>query len=231
MLRVQQKVIRFNDPNIKVYIAYSAGIDSLAVAHFLRHRNPIIYYVNHSLYPWNDAMEEKAREFSKDFNLKFKVFKPDQKLIEDAKAVSSECGGGEEHGARKIRLEAWRELSGESCDLLVCHHLDDYAESHLMNFLRGHEGFKPMEIETIFYDKVRVVRPNLLSEKKDNIAYVEKHGLSKYVFQDPSNLENKLARNRLRRILPELCSIYNFKKKLFNSLVEEYKQKDLRRLA
>lgn len=128
--------------------------------------------------------------------------------------------------ARTLRYNWFEELRQErkASYVLTAHHLDDQAESFLINFSRG-TGLKGL----LGIPKInkKVVRPMLAVSRSEIDLYVQNNEL-KFV-EDSSNTDNKYLRNRFRnKLLPVIKqsndSFYDsFKNTLNNlTLVDEY---------
>jgi len=97
--------------------------------------------------------------------------------------------------AKKLKLK----------NILVGHHLDDVFENFFIRILRGSglNGLVSFDQKTQ-YEKINLIRPLLNFNKKDLIY------LSEYVFgwytKDPSNIDDKFKRVKVRNLLKELES-------------------------
>jgi len=87
--------------------------------------------------------------------------------------------------------------------LLLAHHADDQAETILMRFAKGSgiDGLAGMDAITEV-DGVRLVRPLLDVPKARLLAICAAYDIP--FVTDPSNVSQKYARGRLRRVLPLL---------------------------
>ena len=110
-------------------------------------------------------------------------------------------GEGLEAAARAARYEVFSKLRGDC--IALAHHLDDQAETVLMNLLRGagRRGASGMARESRFRGKT-VVRPLLDVPRKAIVAYARAHGLE--WIEDESNADESLTRNFVRRQLGPL---------------------------
>jgi tRNA(Ile)-lysidine synthase len=87
--------------------------------------------------------------------------------------------------------------------LLTAHHADDQAETVLFRLLRGSgvAGLRGMELTTT-RDGITIVRPLIGLKKRDLIAFAQACGAS--FVDDPSNVDPRFARTRLRALLARL---------------------------
>ena len=187
----------------------SGGVDSIAIAHFLKHNEYIarnynlkIMHINHNYRPQNYEMAESVRNFC----LTFRMFILNVRL--------------QHNKLRKNFTEAYlREKRNEILDIylssytkgnpkivaVTAHHLDDCVESYLLNCIRGHQNYNPIPCITKF-EKHIICRPFILNKKSDFIEYCEKHDLMKYVVEDTTNSESVGSRRNMIRneIIPLL---------------------------
>ena len=88
-------------------------------------------------------------------------------------------------------------------NILLGHHLDDLFENFFIRILRGSglNGLISLDQETQI-DKINILRPLLNFEKKD-LIYISEYVFGSYV-EDPSNIDEKFKRVRIRNFLKEL---------------------------
>lgn len=191
-----------------VAIGVSGGIDSMVGLDFLTRvpcRHIIAVHVNHGTEHAN-----KAAEFVKDQCEKYNV----------------EFYCNAEH--RRVNLfsanrEArWREMRYEIFDhfcatrdvpLITMHHLDDCLETWLFSTLNG-------KAKTIPYERRKVIRPFLLTKRKDIVDYATRHGVE-YI-DDPSNEDCSYMRNQIRHnIVPEVLKVNPGIHKMISKIVED----------
>ncbi|MEA1830810.1 tRNA lysidine(34) synthetase TilS [Methylobacterium durans] len=89
--------------------------------------------------------------------------------------------------------------------LLTAHTLDDQAETVLMRLFAGSglAGLAGMRPERNLGRGLRLVRPFLGIPKADLVAWCEDRHIA--YLRDPSNADERFARARLRRLMPELA--------------------------
>lgn len=189
----------------KVYVAASGGCDSMAALSFLSNsprRTVEVLYFNHST-EYSNLAEEVVERFCADKNIK--LYKG--KLTETK-------------DKRKSPEEFWREQRYKFFNdfkdkpIITAHHLDDVIEWYLFSSFNGNP-------KLINYQRENIIRPFLLSEKKDLYEWCLKHNVP--YLEDQSNKDTRYARNRIRHnIIPEVLKINpgikkNIKKLLFQT--------------
>src|SRR6185503_8214801 len=111
------------------------------------------------------------------------------------------AGKGLEVAAREARYAAFKKLKVDV--VALAHHLDDQAETVLMNLLRGAgvRGASGMRPCTPFEGKL-IARPLLEVPREDLAEHARSHGLE--WIEDESNADETLTRNFVRRRLGPL---------------------------
>lgn len=179
-------------PRDPFYVLVSGGVDSISAAHWLKYsyyKNFKIVHFNHNVQPINVQMEESVRRFCGDHNFEIVTYFNDR------------YDRFTQADLRKWRLEEMSKLSG---NFITGHHLNDAVENYLANCITGTPEYKPIAEHTQFYD-FAIYHPFITTTKKDMAAYVDKHDLSQYIVEDPSNANSKYRRNWIRNvIIPEL---------------------------
>ncbi|HEY5799054.1 MAG TPA: tRNA lysidine(34) synthetase TilS, partial [Burkholderiaceae bacterium] len=197
----------------KVAVAYSGGLDSSALLHLVRRyaaENPLqlyVFHIHHGLSPaadsWLAHSESAAREAGAVF---------------EARRIALQDAG--KHGIEQAARTARYAALGELCTrhhvplLLTAHHLDDQAETVLLQLLRGSgvAGLSGMEAANIApgllgTDAVTVARPLLAHSREELAAYVAQHGIAH--IDDESNADPRFARNALRlEVMPVLARLF-----------------------
>jgi tRNA(Ile)-lysidine synthase len=185
----------------QIKVAYSGGMDSHVLLHALRQKlardgrkGLSAIHVNHGLHPdaarWAIHCEQVCRHL-----------RVPLEIVEVRVVVAKE---GPEAAARKARYAAFEQRLKEGDALLMAHHVDDQAETFLLQLLRGagQAGLSAMPAEAAL-GSGRLLRP-LLELPRDEIRnYAEGHALE--FIQDPSNRELRFDRNYLRHeIMPRI---------------------------
>ena len=123
--------------------------------------------------------------------------------------------------------------------ILTAHHFDDLIENFFIRLLRGSGlkgliSFSKIKSKVKLYDKVFILRPLIDIPKKD-LAYISKNTFN-YNVKDPSNLDDKFLRAKVRKLILNLekegltfkkfkLSLNNLNKS--NNAIEYYVQKNI----
>jgi len=195
-----------------IAIACSGGLDSIALLHLAsswcrQHGISLFaFHVHHGLSPnadgWLAHVETVAGALG---------------ATVDHRRVAVEQGrSGIEAAARKLRYRALGEMSRAHGVplLLTAHHLDDQAETVLLQLLRGSgpAGLSGMDAansapELLGNPDLVMARPLLPLARAELEAYAHQHGLA--WVEDESNLDPRYARNALRHtVMPALAQAF-----------------------
>lgn len=192
-------------PQGPIAIAYSGGLDSSALLHLAAASGRKIYafHIHHGLSPNADAWETHAREECERLNITF----ASRRVTLDDRSEAS---------ARKARYAALGALCTEHNVhlLLTAHHLDDQAETILLQLLRGSgvAGLSGMDASNraaglLGTSEVLLARPLLQVSRAQLEDYVRAHAIRH--IEDESNADLRYARNALRHeIMPKLAQAY-----------------------
>lgn len=214
--RVWSKLVAFEKdeglltPGEGVVAAVSGGPDSVCLAHFLaqlsrRKRLRLrLAHVHHGL---RGASADKDAAFT--LRLAARLGLEASVLRVNARVRAAEKGAGLEDAARELRYKALaREAKKRGCAVVaVGQHLDDQAETVLLNLLRGTrlEGLAGMPPCRTLAPGVRLVRPLLPLSRAEVLEYLRQHRLP--FRKDPTNRSPRFLRNWLRlKVLPLLES-------------------------
>lgn len=196
MISLSKKIFSLAEKNERVVLLCSSGVDSIAVSHYFLHKfskklDVSLLHFNHKLRSQNDKMEASFQAFASSLYASWQV-----------RHLS--CKSNTEDACRKARLEHLKLY--KDTVFITAHHLNDCAESYLLNSLRGKEGFLPIPFHTELDGGNCINRPFLFNTKKDFIAYAEKYDLLKYVVEDETNAQVRGSRRNLIRneVLPIL---------------------------
>ena len=205
------------DDTRPLLVAVSGGPDSLALLHLLHTlsgRPPLslhVAHLNHGLR--GPETEEDARyvcEVADRLSLPVTVEAADVVAFRRERRLSWEAA------AREVRyafLSRTADRVGAAA-VVLGHTADDQAETVLLHLLRGSglQGLRGMLPHTVrrSHDgtrRVALLRPLLRVTREETEAYCQARGLTPR--HDPSNLEERYTRNRIRhRLLPSLAQ-YN----------------------
>lgn len=195
-----------------IAIAYSGGLDSSALLHlahaYATERGiPLLaFHVHHGLSPNADAWLAHCADTCAALDVQF-----------DARRVTLEKGkSGVEAAARKLRYAALGDMArvhGARL-MLTAHHVDDQAETVLLQLLRGSgtAGLSGMDAantapELLGNPELVMARPLLPVSRAELEAYVSQHAIG-YV-EDESNTHPRYARNALRhQVMPALAQAF-----------------------
>jgi tRNA(Ile)-lysidine synthase len=197
-----------------VILGFSGGADSLCLLDCLTTLgyNIIVAHLDHQLRPESSTEVALVRAMCAAYGVPFMSEAVD--VAERAK-----LGGSLEEEGRLARYQYLARVAQENdaqC-VAVGHTADDQVETVLMHFLRGSgpAGLRGMLPKTRFSDwlgieasrTIDLIRPLYELTRMDTIAHCKKVGLKP--LDDPSNVDPKFYRNRIRHeLLPQLES-YN----------------------
>lgn len=192
-------------PSPVLAVAYSGGLDSTVLLHLALQsgRRVHAFHIHHGLSPNADAWEEHCRLQCAQWGVPFasrRVALPDRS----------------EASARKARYAALGQLCQEHGVplLLTAHHLDDQAETILLQLLRGAgpAGLSGMDAcnrapSLLGSAEILLARPLLHASRAQLEDHVRQHGLAH--IEDESNADTRYARNALRHeVMPRLAQAF-----------------------
>ncbi|WP_251359491.1 tRNA lysidine(34) synthetase TilS [Kangiella sp. TOML190] len=188
-------------------LALSGGKDSVCLLHALSQRLSAENSANYRLkavYIDHGLQQDSAQwgEFNKNLCQQFEV------EFEQLKVSVNRQEASLEQAARKARYQALAAYIGQASCLLTGQHLDDQAETLLLQLFRGagSKGFAAMPYVKSFAQGLQA-RPLLSVMRKDIEAYIQQQGLS-YI-DDPSNSDNTIRRNFIRnKAMPLLRTLW-----------------------
>jgi tRNA(Ile)-lysidine synthase len=170
----------------RVAVAYSGGVDSVAVLDFVmqRPRTVVLVHVNHG----NEiasAEQAQAEQAAERYSLPLYLCR--------ARSQKNREHSWEEHW----RLERYKFFHQIELPVITGHQLDDCVETWLWNMCNGRD-------QTIAYRNVNVIRPFRLNRKHEFVDWCERKQIP--WFEDPTNADPTFAcRNHIRhRLLPEV---------------------------
>ena len=190
-----------------VLVGLSGGADSVCLLHFLRylaqekHFALAAVHINHGLRQTALRDQHFCETLCK--NLDIPLFTLNVNAAETAQKEDL----SPEHGARKARYEAYKKIARKwgATKLALGHHLDDQAETFLLNLLRGTKakGLAGIPVRRPLTPQVEIVRPLLCITRAETEDYLKQNGLS-YV-TDETNFDDAFTRNWIRNeLLPLL---------------------------
>ncbi|OXL14973.1 tRNA lysidine(34) synthetase TilS [Polynucleobacter cosmopolitanus] len=186
-------------PPTQLAVAFSGGLDSTVLLHatIKAHgkKNVHAFHVHHGIQKEADQWQAHCKAVAKKFGCHF-----------DTKNVKLNKQSNIESQARNLRYEALTQMceAHKIQDLLLAHHLDDQAETVLIQLMRGAglPGLSAMP-QVKSNELIHLWRPFLNMCRKDLESYAEEHKLT--WIEDPSNQDESYRRNAVRKsILPTL---------------------------
>jgi tRNA(Ile)-lysidine synthase len=204
--------LRVQAPASSIAIAYSGGLDSSALLHLAftycqQHAIKLFaFHVNHGISPNASAWQAHCAQQCAALGITF-----------DAREVTVEKSKfGTEAAARKLRYRALGDMCAQHdvALMLTAHHLDDQAETVLLQLLRGSgtAGLSGMDAanaapELLGNPTLVMARPLLPASRGQLEEYVAAHQLTH--IDDESNSDPRFARNALRHnVLPALAKAF-----------------------
>jgi tRNA(Ile)-lysidine synthase len=186
-------------PPAPLAVAFSGGLDSTVLLHatIKAHgkKNVHAFHVHHGIQQEADQWQAHCKALAKKFGCHF-----------DTRNVKLNKPSNIESQARNLRYEALTEMcqAHKIQDLLLAHHLDDQAETVLIQLMRGAglPGLSAMP-QVKSKELIHLWRPFLNMRRKDLEIYAKEHQLT--WIEDPSNQDESYRRNAIRKsILPTL---------------------------
>lgn len=184
-------------------VAYSGGLDSHVLLHALSRLAAdqglsfSAVHVHHGLHPEADSWVEHCRSICSALGIGLEV------VHVDARA---EQGESPEARAREARYAALADYLRPGQALLTAHHLDDQAETFMLQLLRGSglRGLSAMPVTQSFASGT-LCRPLLRTSRDTLRAYAIEHAL--HWIEDSSNTDTNYDRNYLRyEVMPLLLA-------------------------
>ena len=188
----------------KYLIAYSGGVDSHVLLHLCAQlknspggfeQSFSAVYIDHGLSPHAKKWGTHCQHICFELDIPLTIIEVDG---------SPKSGQSPEASARTARYRAFSQLLDKNECLLTAQHLDDQAETLLLQLLRGSgtKGLSAMPRVKPFA-KGLLCRPILDYRKQDIINYARQHQLN--WIEDESNEQERFDRNYLRHtVLPLL---------------------------
>ncbi len=199
MVNIKSK--KLLNENRSIVVALSGGIDSVVLLHYLHNNfeNKIrAAHCNHHLSVHCNEWDKFCSELCKSMDIEYisiDIFLDNASNLEEI--------------ARKKRYKSLSSVLQQNEILCTAHHMDDQAETILLQLLRGSgvAGLSSMPIEKKL-GKGLLLRPFIDVPKSQIINYAAKHKLQ--WIEDDSNLDKSIRRNFLRlEVIPKLSKIYS----------------------
>lgn len=194
-----------------VIAAVSGGPDSLTLLHMLRclsselNLNIVVAHLNHCLRPEADREEAEVEKIASRWSLTF------ESRVVAIRDLKKEEGISEEEAGRLARYSFLSEIAKKynASRIALGHHLDDQAETVLLNIIRGTgvDGLAGILPKTK-RGGLLLIRPLLCLKRCEIENYCWQNNL--YPLTDSSNLETNYTRNKMRlELIPQLEEQYN----------------------
>ncbi|WP_058466918.1 tRNA lysidine(34) synthetase TilS [Fluoribacter gormanii] len=182
----------------KLIVGFSGGLDSTVLLHVLASHPALLakliaVHVNHGISANASLWQVHCQQFCQDLSIS---------LI--AESVQFDRSSNVEEGARIARYAVFSSLMSEQDCLILGHHLDDQAETVLLQLFRG-AGIDGLAAMTDFsqLEIGKIARPFLNHSREQLKDYAALHQLS--WIEDESNQDISYSRNYLRQeIIPLL---------------------------
>lgn len=187
----------------RLYVAYSGGLDSHVLLHALNEIREDLpaslhaVHINHGLQQDSDEWAEHCARVCAQLDISMQVISV--KVIMDN-------GESPEAAARQARYQALRDMLTSADALLTAQHLDDQAETFMLQLLRGAgaRGQSCMPARSRLGEAV-LLRPLLNFSQQSLCDYADESGIE--WVEDPSNQDTDYDRNYLRHeVMPVLRS-------------------------
>ena len=187
-----------------VMVGFSGGADSVCLLHFLRylasekHFALAAVHVNHGLRGKAATRDQSfCKKICKEWDIELFCEKVNVKKLAKEQDLSPE------HAARKARYEAFSRVCKRwgATKLALGHHLDDQAETFLLNLLRGTKakGLAGIPVVRELNANTQIVRPLLCVSRQEVLAYLESNVLTHIT--DETNFDDAYRRNWVRNTL------------------------------
>lgn len=182
MIKVQRELPRH------LVVACSGGVDSMAVANFLKRNHRVTLQFVHHGTETSDQAHEFLYDYAKDNGMALCVAKISTRV---PRGVSQE-----EHW----RNERYKVFHSWDCPVITGHHLDDCVETWIWSSMHG-EG------KVIPYQNKNVIRPFRLNRKQEFIDWCKRKNVS--WIEDKSNIDTKYIRNYIRNNVVDQMLVVN----------------------
>jgi len=184
-------------------VACSGGRDSITLLHYLNSIKSeldcevVAVNVDHGIRTTSALDTEFVMQFCRDNHIRAYKFKA------EALKVAKEEKLTIEQAARKVRYGIFETVikKGLVDKIALAHHLNDQAETVLLNIMRGSglNGARGMEPTR---DGI-YIRPLLTTPREEIMSYLDENGLE--FVEDETNKDNSYSRNYIRNVvLPDL---------------------------
>ena len=206
----------------KTLLAVSGGVDSMVLLH-LYHALKLDFAVAHCNFQLRDNesnLDEKlVVDFCRKHNIPCFIERFDTMQIVESRKVSIQIA------ARELRYNWFKQICADNDYQFIAtaHHLDDQAETFLINFTRG-TGIDGLV--GIPEKNENIIRPLLIFSRDEILNYAAENGVEWR--EDQSNATTKYLRNKMRHlVLPVLKEENTEFLKSFQNTLHHLKQTQL----
>ena len=187
----------------RLVLGLSGGMDSMVLLDLLSALRAdagfelVALHVNHQLSPHADQWGKLCAQRTSQYGVPFRIVRVD---------VRRDGADGLEAAARAARYAVFQDLDADA--VALAHHLDDQAETLLLQLLRGAGprglAAMPAARPSAGLRGPMLVRPLLEVDRRQIESYARRHALA--WVEDESNFDTDLDRNYLRHeVLPRLA--------------------------
>ena len=188
-----------------ICVAVSGGVDSLALSflakcYALEKKTKVYFYiVDHKLRKGSTFEANLVKKKLKSFKITSEILTlKKKKKFKNLQSYARD---------NRYKLIIKKSLNKKIDFILTAHHKDDLLENFFIRLLRG-SGLKGLvsfgktKSKVKFDDKILILRPLLDVSKKD-LIYLSKNTFN-FSVEDPSNLEDKFLRVKVRKLISKL---------------------------
>ena len=210
------------NPDENFIVAVSGGADSLALAFLTK-----LYATKNNMSPKYFIVDHKLRNESKNEALKVKKILRSQKINSDILSWNGKKPSTNlQSQARKKRYHLLFSMCKKFKikNLVLGHHIDDLFENFFLRLIRG-SGLKGLVSlgQKTQIKNFNLLRPLINFEKKD-LIFISNFVFGFYV-KDPSNLNTKFNRIKIRNLITQFEKM-GLDKKKFQLTIENLKSSD-----
>jgi tRNA(Ile)-lysidine synthase len=184
-------------------LAVSGGVDSVVMAHLFKAAG-FTFSIAHCNFQLRGDESLRDEAFVEDLATRMQV--PFYKVRFDTMNHTTTHRVSIQVAARQLRYEwlEWTMVNSGCSYIVTAHHMQDNAETVLMNLCKG-TGIAGLH--GILPRQAFLVRPLLFAQKADILAYASQHSIS--FVEDSSNITVKYTRNFFRhKVIPVIQESY-----------------------